>query len=225
MAMNDAYSGCSFFGAGPSSMKQRTSLEICESSGVRSASERWRAGLVAVALVLAVAQTGCTPQSNATAATTAASAPLSETDEKVQAHSLTIYGYNYTDTEIGSFEVNGQGGGNVQISTPTAGGGSSVCCVTVYTPFSQPKQVKIMWSRDGDTWCEQEALLKPPLPSKPEYLEVHFYRDGHIEVAVTETDSPPRLRLDAASRGGRNKDEKKNINNDAKFARCKLGYR
>ena len=187
-------------------------------------SERWWARPV-LAMALAFAESGCTPQSSAATAGTSASTAASENEGTVQAHSLTIYGYNYTDTEIGSFEVNGQGGGNVQISTSTAGGGSGVCCVTLYTPFTQARPVKIKWSRDGDTWCEQEVLLGPPLPAKPEYSEVHFYRDGHIELAVTETDSPPRLRLDAPSRGGRFRDEKKNINNDAKFARCKLGYR
>jgi hypothetical protein len=178
-----------------------------------------------IVLVFVALTSGCDPQRTATAAPVPASAMVADVDVKVQAHNLTIYGYNYTDTEIGSFEVNGQGGGNVSVSTPTAPGGAGVCCVAIYAPFLQAKTVKVKWSRDGDTWCEQEVALKPPLPAKPEYLEVHFYRDGHIEVAVTETDSPPRLQLERVHGNRRFKNEKLNINNDAKFARCKLGYR
>ena len=73
---------------------------------------------------------GCGPSSSASAAP--ASAVVSVDDEPVKAHNLTIYGYNYTDTEIGSFEVNGQGGGNIEVSIPTAGGGKSTCCITVW---------------------------------------------------------------------------------------------
>jgi hypothetical protein len=182
-------------------------------------------------LVLVVAASGCTPQSAATPASTPVPVAARETDGKPpQAHNLTIYGYNYTNTEIGSFEVNGQGGGNVMISDPENGGGSGVCCVTAYSPLRQPKMVKIKWTRDLDTWCEQEVELKPPIPADAKNLEVHFYRDGHIELAVTgnwvtRMSSPPRVRLDAPSRAGRHQDQNQNVNNDAKFARCKLGYR
>jgi hypothetical protein len=194
-------------------------------------SRRWLEGLrplrYVLALVCIMAAGGCNSQSQSPSAVepaiAGATAPAADT--KVQAHNLTIYGYNYTDTEIGSFEVNGQGGGNLQTSIPTAGGGSNVCCITVHAPMLQPRVVKIKWTRDSETWCEQEVTFKPPLPAKPKYFEVHFYRDGHIEVAATEIDSPPRLKLEAASRGSRYEDEKQNVNNDAKFARCKRGYR
>lgn len=180
-----------------------------------------------VALLAAIG--GCDVQSPARTAHTVPSAasasPAAEASTTVKAHNLTIYGYNYTDTGIGSFEVNGQGGGNLQVSEPTAGGGKSTCCATVFSPYQQPKKVKIKWTRDLETWCEQEVVLYPPLPAKPEYFEVHFYRDGHIELAVTEVDSPPRLRLQASARGSRHEDEKLNVNNDSKFARCTLGYR
>jgi Protein of unknown function (DUF3304) len=212
--------------AAPSVVNRWTSEQLPAASSVRFRDERWWTRIL-VALVLSVAEFGCTPQSSAAAAAAAktASATESSSEATVQAHSLTIYGYNYTDTGIGSFEVNGQGGGNLIVSTPTAGGGSGVCCINVYSPFLEPRTIKIKWTRDLDTWCEQEVILKPPLPAKPEYFEVHFYRDGHIEVAVTEIDSPPRLLLKATDRGSRNLDEKKNVNNDAKFARCKHGYR
>ena len=137
---------------------------------------------------------------------------------------MTIYGYNYTDTEIGSFEVNGHGGGNLLVSSPTAGGGSSVCCATVFAPFSIPQPFTIKWSRDGDTWCVQEVVLQPPVSVTAKYLEVHFYRDGHIEVAATDIDSPPRLQLDRKHANSRHQNEKHNVNNDGKFGSCKLGY-
>jgi hypothetical protein len=177
-----------------------------------------------VCLVAITMAGGCNSQTSPSAksATANASAPAADTTPK--AYNLTIYGYNYTNTGIGSFEVNGQGGGNLQPSTQTAGGGSSVCCVTVFIPLSKPKTVKIKWTRDLETWCEQEVLLSPTSIARPKYFEVHFYPDGHIELAVTEGSSDPRLQLSAASRGGRHEDEKLNVNNDTKFARCKLGY-
>lgn len=35
----------------------------------------------------------------------------SSSDSKFREYNLTLYGYNYTDFEIGSYEANGQGGG------------------------------------------------------------------------------------------------------------------
>ncbi len=185
---------------------------------------RWLVCLVAITMA-----GGCNSQTSpsAKAAPANASAPAAETTPK--AHNLTIYGYNYTDTKIGSFEVNGQGGGNVMVSEMDSGGGSGVCCISLSTPMTKARPIKIKWTRDLDTWCEQEVLLQPPVPIDPKRLEVHFYQDGKIELAVTGSlfgrmSSPPRLQLPAASRGGRHEDEKLNVNNDSKFARCKLGY-
>ena len=95
--------------------------------------------------------------------------------------------------------------------------------------MTKARPIKIKWTRDLSTWCEQEVLLQQPVPIDPKRLEVHFYQDGKIELAVTgplfgRMSSPPRLQLPAASRGGRHEDEKLNVNNDTKFARCKLGY-
>jgi Protein of unknown function (DUF3304) len=192
-------------------------------------SQRWMESLRPMRYVLALmcvaVSSACNSQSPSAATAAAASATTPVADTNVQAHNLTIYGYNYTDTGIGSFEVNGQGGGNLEVSVPTAGGGKSACCVTLYSPMLEARVVKIKWSRDLDTWCEQEVILNPPLPPKPKYFEVHFYRDGHVEVAATETDSPPRLALATATESSRNRDPRLNVNNDTKFARCKRGYR
>lgn len=178
---------------------------------------------LALALIVVTLATGCGPAKTVDSQMLTNGTSGSE-GAPLKSYNLTLSGYNYTDTEIGSFEVNGQGGGNIAVSSPTSGGGGSVCCVTVYSPMAKPQAVTIKWSRDGDTWCEQSVEVKPPLPSKPEYLEVHFYRDGHIELAVTEQASPPRLQLSREHGNSRFRNEKLNINNDSKSARCKLGY-
>ncbi len=139
--------------------------------------------------------------------------------------SLTIYGYNYTDTEIGSFEVNGHGGGNLAVSSPTAGGGKSACCAALFTPVPKDHKIRVKWTRDSDTWCEQDVPFVGPVPAHAEYMEVHFYRDGHIELAVTQTNSPPRLTLERVHGNSRHTDPSMNVNNDNKYSRCKLGYR
>jgi hypothetical protein len=140
------------------------------------------------------------------------------------ARGLAISGYNYTDLYISSFAVNGQGGGNIEVSTPGGSGGGDVCCVMLSPGSIFPIPVSIKWRRDSSTiWCEQEVMLNGPMPLDPHYFEVHFYPDGHVEVAVTEKDSLPRLQLERFSRLQRK--ETKNVNNDAKFARCADGNR
>ena len=147
-----------------------------------------------------------------------------QADESFRSHNLTIYGYNYSDSGLSSFEVNGQGGGNLEVSTPSAGGAKHICCISVYSPLTAPKSVTIKWSRDTEIWCEQTVMLNPPLPADPKYFEVHFYPDGHIEVAATAEASEPRLRLERDSPGSRHADEAMNVNNDTKRGVCRRGY-
>lgn len=147
-------------------------------------------------------------------------------------HNLTIYGYNYTDLPISSFSADGNGGGNLHVSTPTSSGGSSVCCYTFYgdapsDQYYQPYPVKVRWltsieRREDAYWCEQDVPLKGPIPANPNYLEVHFYQDGHIEIAVTEQMSSPRLKLpvEDENTGTRYAELKKNVNNAKQFASC-----
>ncbi|KAF7598136.1 MAG: hypothetical protein CGU29_14665 [Candidatus Dactylopiibacterium carminicum] len=156
--------------------------------------------------------------------TATAAGPKHEKVEPFRAYNLTLYGYNYTETEIGSFEVNGAGGGNISVSTPTAGGSKSTCCASLYTPLPPDNSVHIKWTRDSKTWCEAKVPFSGPVPANPEYMEVHFYRDGHIEVAVTETSSPPRLKLERLHGNSRHQDKSMNVINDEKFARCQRGY-
>jgi hypothetical protein len=125
---------------------------------------------------------------------------------------LTIVGFNYTDRYIDSFEVNGQGGGNVHVSTPTVGGGKGTCCIGWKAGTRLPQKVHVKWvsggcmkeltDSDGYTFKaplhafkELDAELADPVPSNPGYFEVHFYPDDHVEVAITASPSAPRLRL------------------------------
>ena len=174
---------------------------------------------MALTLCVIAAAPACSPQT-ATATGVSQSRPLAEPRN----YSLTIHGYNYTDTGIGSFELNGAGGGNVEVSTLTEGGGKSTCCATVYGAIYPTDPFTIKWSTDGDTWCEAKVMLEPSIPPKPENFEVHFYRDGHIELAATDDYSEPRLKLDRLHANSRYEDKSMDVNNDSKFARCKLGY-
>ncbi len=127
---------------------------------------------------------------------------------------LLIQGYNYTDTFIDSFTVNGAGGGNIFVSSPTTGGGKSTCCHSFDPNAARPVQLRIRWAAaycmehkanpyafgprfvDERKTLWKEALVPLSAVSTPAMaLEVHFYPDGHVEAAVTPGYSPPRLKL------------------------------
>ena len=169
--------------------------------------------LSVAAVMPACAKTPNAPMSEPTAQQDATKSPPALNASASE--SLLLQGYNYTDHYIASFSVNGQGGGNVFESGPESGGGKSVCCVT-WRPISKlPARIKVRWvsgyciertknpypfgdpysERRRSVWTEQDAFITEAVSSKPRALEVHFYRDGRIEAAVTEGDSPPRLRL------------------------------
>jgi hypothetical protein len=131
--------------------------------------------------------------------------------------SLAIVGYNYTDHDIDSFSVNGNGGGNVMASTPTSGGGGSVCCAP-YDWGSKLNTVRVRWHTDGCTYHvrsatsqrlydqvhmffkERDIQVKNDSKQTPTTMEVHFYPDGSVQVALTESPSLPRLSLPAERR-------------------------
>jgi hypothetical protein len=142
---------------------------------------------------------------------------------KTEAVSLEINGFNYTDLYIDSFEVNGQGGGNLFVSSLTSGGGKGTCCVSFTPGTNLPVQLTIKWTRDQKRWCEKEALLKGPVPANPRHLGVHFFPDGHIEVEITEDYPELKLRLKDYDPGQRK--ESGNTVADEQTARCKDGYR
>jgi Protein of unknown function (DUF3304) len=187
------------------------------------------------ALLAGVALTACNPAPRgqtvagaAAPATPAASSPWDVQEyEKDGAtprrYSVVPYGYNYTDLYIDSFEVDGAGGGNLAVSTPTSPGGGSTCCTTLVSGLPEGTEFVIKWTRDRQRWCSQTVKLTKPIPKETRYLEVHFYPDGKIEIEASKQSSPPRLKLERFSRGERK--ETGNVNNDEKFSRCKDGYR
>jgi Protein of unknown function (DUF3304) len=142
-----------------------------------------------------------------------------DADGERRRYSVVAYGYNYTDGYIDSFEVNGAGGGNLAVSTPTSPGGGHTCCVGLSSGTPPTRPFVILWTRDRKRWCELTVYLTSPVPIEPRYLEVHFYQDGHIELAATQKASPPRLKLERFSADDRH--QAGNINNDEKFARCR----
>lgn len=129
--------------------------------------------------------------------------------------SLLIQGYNYTDDVIESFTVNGQGGGRLYLSDPTSGGGGSVCCVSYQPGTSLPIKLRVRWvggyciervkspypygkpyhDHRRHLWREAEAQANDLSNGKPKALEVHVFADGHVEAAITQGYSPPRLAL------------------------------
>lgn len=65
---------------------------------------------------------------------------------------LDLIGYNYTDRHISDYDVDGQGGGDVRLSSPTSGGGGIVCCVRLATGEEDPIIVRVRWQVDGCTY-------------------------------------------------------------------------
>lgn len=151
----------------------------------------------------------CTEQSTPDQGAEVKRQPILPLGTKVE---LTLTGYNYTDRYINQFSVNGNGGGNLFVSSPTSGGGGSACCVR-YRAGVEEWKLRVRWQAgackfntnkydDGREWSDVHSFYKevdiyvdPKVSDRPAYLEVHFYPDGHVEAAVTEHSSPPRLKL------------------------------
>ena len=124
---------------------------------------------------------------------------------------LAIEGYNYTNRFIADFTVtdergNGAWGGDVFLSTSTAGGGKSTCCLMLDPNHREPVRLRIDWTFDrvddaaGHTIApalkkSAWVTISPPYPDNAHNFEVHFYPDGHVEAAVTHWSSPPRMSL------------------------------
>lgn len=128
---------------------------------------------------------------------------------------MPIQGFNYTDRTISSFHVDGTWGGNLFVSRRGAGGGKSACCVDWYDLLHRelPKPYTIRWISDmctyqievGDSkevftqhrslWKEEVVLLTELPSERPEAFQVHFYPEGHVEVAMGKAGAKPRLDL------------------------------
>jgi hypothetical protein len=144
---------------------------------------------------------------------------------------LDLIGYNYTDRHINSYSIDGQGGGDVRLSSPTSGGGGIVCCVELRKRHSKPIIVRVRWQVDGCTYLVKstitgrkreythhfyrEAYVEVPRPERinPSHLESHFYPNGSVQVKLTEHMSLPRMSLNEKrpdqSQFPRCKDDKK----------------
>lgn len=140
---------------------------------------------------------------------------------------LDLLGYNYTDRDINDYDVDGEGGGIVAMSSPTSGGSGIVCCVRLATREGDPIIVRVRWQVDGCTYQmrseytgsiqrishyfykEAYVQVRRPKAMKPSHLESHFYPDGSVVVRLTDGISLPRLSL-SESRP-----------NKSKFQKCK----
>ena len=131
---------------------------------------------------------------------------------------LELNGFNYTDLYIDSFEVNGQGGGNLFVSSPESGGGGGVCCVSWLPDGALPMRLKITWTRDRKRWCEKEVPLTGPVPAQPRHLGVHFFPNGRIEAELTE--GPPELKLRLERVDTSKRKSSGNTVTDEQTARC-----
>jgi hypothetical protein len=135
---------------------------------------------------------------------------------------LAINGFNYTDTYIDRFEVNYQGGGNIYVSTPTAGGVKTVCCFAWRPGTKLPVPVEVRWSRDGKRWCEKTLMLADPIPPNPTAIGVHFMPDGNVKAGLSKGYPKLKLRLGRFDQGRRR--ETGNVIHDEETASCKDGY-
>lgn len=122
--------------------------------------------------------------------------------EKNKTKMLGIVGYNYTAHYITSFDVGGQGGGDVDLSDDRDGGGKTSCCMGYSPDTSLPVKMKVTWTfgyeRDAggkivfpDETHEAIAELNGPVPEDPQQLEVHFMPDGTVKLRITREYSPP----------------------------------
>lgn len=62
---------------------------------------------------------------------------------------LGVAGYNYTNRAIADFSVNCAWGGNVFLSTPTSGGGGTVCCLFMGRDTKTPFLVTVKYQMDA----------------------------------------------------------------------------
>jgi hypothetical protein len=191
----------------------------------RAAGPRWLTSMLLSFVVMT--SPACRGQSGKPATT---DAPATANSARVKAPigtrlELTLTGYNYTNRYIDQFDVDGQGGGDIDVSGPRSAGNGSACCVS-YRSGVPARKVKVRWQADACTFVsyideegkkherthsylrEVEVQVDPNIPDFPRYFEVHFYPDGHVEAAMTEHESGARLVL--------SKDREDNSN----FPRC-----
>ena len=109
--------------------------------------------------------------------------------------SVTLVGYNYTERPIYTFSVNGGGGSNIFVG----GGGASFSCCTDIT-VGQPVEIKWLYDTTEKQYLaglreekrSTTVIVPPPTVPEAEYLEVHFYPDHHVELALLKSPGDAR---------------------------------
>ena len=109
--------------------------------------------------------------------------------------SVTLVGYNYTERPIYTFSVNGGGGSNIFVG----GGGAKMSCCTEIT-VGQPVEIKWVYSATEKQYLaglrkenySTTVIVPPPTVPEAEYLEVHFYPDHHVELALVKSPGDAR---------------------------------
>ena len=109
--------------------------------------------------------------------------------------SVTLVGYNYTERPIYTFSVNGGGGSNIFVG----GGGAKMSCCTEIT-VGQPVEIKWVYSATEKQYLaglrkenySTTVTVPPPTMPEADYLEVHFYPDHHVELALVKSPGDAR---------------------------------
>ena len=109
--------------------------------------------------------------------------------------SVTVIGYNYTERPIYTFSVNGGGGSNIFVG----GGGAKMSCCTEIT-VGQPVEIKWVYSATEKQYLaglrkenySTTVTVPPPTMPEADYLEVHFYPDHHVELALLKSPGDAR---------------------------------
>ena len=110
--------------------------------------------------------------------------------------SVTLVGYNYTERPIYTFSVNGGGGSNIFVG----GGGAKMSCCTEIT-VGQPVEIKWLYDTTEKQYLaglreenrSTTVIVPPPTVPEAEYLEVHFYPDHHVELALVKFPGDRRI--------------------------------
>jgi hypothetical protein len=122
---------------------------------------------------------------------------------------LGIIGYNYTNRTIDGFSIDGHGGGDVQVSSPTSGGGGTFCCVLFSKKPIWPIQVVVRWQSGGCrvydknrpagrnyyAYKELKVNVEKGTSDYPSDIGVHFYPDSSVRVRLSEGSGMPLLQL------------------------------
>ena len=110
--------------------------------------------------------------------------------------SVTLVGYNYTERPIYTFSVNGGGGSNIFVG----GGGAKMSCCTEIT-VGQPVEMKWLYDTTEKQYLaglreekrSTTVIVPPPTVPEAEYLEVHFYPDHRVELALVKFPGDRRI--------------------------------